>query len=469
MSETLIQVIISEAQNEVADFQKWDFNIILHRSLMKQGFETNDGKRIDVESAFKNPQHPFRVAIVCAMWLTGFDVECLSTLYIDKPLRAHTLMQAIARANLVFPGKDFGLIVDYNGMLKSLREALAHYALGDDSDNGGDEIVAPVEERVQALIEAIEETERHLKSLGFDSSQFVGSTGFERIRLFRDAEEVLWNAGEGRRRFEILARQVFVRFRSLITEPVIYEFAERHDNLEKIYKKLQDRRDTSDVTDLLKELHQIVNEAIETADAGGTEKESKFYDLSAIDLEKLREEFEKKVKRKATALKDIMQVVEEKLAAMLAKNPQRMDYYKKYQEIVADYNKEKDRVTIEETFARLVDLAKSLDEEQKRAVKEGLSEDELAIFDLLEKNPLAKKERERIKEASRSLFASIQEILGPISGWTEKEQTRAEVEVSILDKVFEVLPSPPFSEDEKQKVAQELFEFIWSNGRRSAA
>ena len=88
---------------------------------MKQGFEPADGKRVDVETAFKDPEHPFRVAIVCAMWLTGFDVECLSTLYIDKPMKAHTLMQAIARANRVYPGKDFGLIVDYNGMLASLR------------------------------------------------------------------------------------------------------------------------------------------------------------------------------------------------------------------------------------------------------------------------------------------------------------------------------------------------------------
>ena len=86
---------------------------------MKQGFETADGERVDVETAFKDPKHPFRVAIVCAMWLTGFDVECLSTLYIDKPMKAHTLMQAIARANRVYPGKDFGLIVDYNGMLKA--------------------------------------------------------------------------------------------------------------------------------------------------------------------------------------------------------------------------------------------------------------------------------------------------------------------------------------------------------------
>jgi type I restriction enzyme, R subunit len=126
LDETIIEIIISEAQNEVADFKKWGFEIIPHRALMKQGFETGDGRRVEVETAFKNPQHRFRVAIVCAMWLTGFDVECLSTLYVDKPMKAHTLMQAIARANRRFPGKDFGLIVDYNGMLASLRAALAH-------------------------------------------------------------------------------------------------------------------------------------------------------------------------------------------------------------------------------------------------------------------------------------------------------------------------------------------------------
>ena len=148
LDETIVEIIISEAQNEVADFKKWGFDIIPHRERMKRGFETADGERVDVETAFKNPEHPFRVAIVCAMWMTGFDVECLSTLYIDKPMKAHTLMQAIARANRVYPGKDFGLIVDYNGMLKSLREALAQYALGDDGDEGG-EFVEPVEERVQ--------------------------------------------------------------------------------------------------------------------------------------------------------------------------------------------------------------------------------------------------------------------------------------------------------------------------------
>ena len=164
LEETIVEIIISEAQNEVKDFKKWEFDIIPHRAVMKKGFETSNGKRMDVETAFKSPEHPFRVAIVCAMWLTGFDVECLSTLYIDKPMKAHNLMQAIARANRVYPGKDFGLIVDYNGMLKSLREALAQYAFGDDS-GGSEEVIAPIEERVEALVEAIEAAEAHLRRL----------------------------------------------------------------------------------------------------------------------------------------------------------------------------------------------------------------------------------------------------------------------------------------------------------------
>jgi type I restriction enzyme R subunit len=186
LDETLIEIVISEAQNEVADFAKWGFDIIPHRARMKQGFETEGGERVDIERAFKDPEHPFRVAIVCAMWLTGFDVECLSTLYIEKPMKAHTLMQAIARANRVWPGKAFGLIVDYSGMLKSLREALAQYALGD-GGSAEDEIVAPIEERVQALIEAIEATEAHLRALGSDPSGLIGATGFARIQGLRDA------------------------------------------------------------------------------------------------------------------------------------------------------------------------------------------------------------------------------------------------------------------------------------------
>ena len=392
------------------------------------------------------------MAIVCAMWLTGFDVECLSTLYVDKPMKAHTLMQAIARANRVYPGKDFGLIVDYNGMLKSLREALAQYALGDDGD-GGEEIVAPVEERVQALMEAIEAAEAHLRRLGFDPATLVGSTGFARIKELKNAVEAVYSSDKAKRRFEILARQVFVRFKALLMEPSAFAFAERHDNLEAIYKKLTERRDTADVTELLKALHRIVNEAIRTQAPGDDQAEGLTLDLSLIDMEKLRDEFAKKVRHKATALQDIREVVEQKLAMMLKHNPLRMDYQQKYEEIVADYNREKDRVTIEETFRRLTELMDELDEEQKRAVQEGLDEDELALFDLLKKDNLAKAERERVKQASRNLLASIKARLSELDRFWEKEQTKADVEVFILDQVYDSLPTPPFTAEEKAAAA----------------
>ena len=200
--------------------------------------------------------------------------------------------------------------------------------------------------------------------------------------------EAVYTSDEVKRRFEVLARQVFTRFKALLMEPSALAYAERHDNIEAIYKKLTERRDTADVTELLKELHRIVNEAIRTHTAGEDQADGLTFDLSQIDMEKLRDEFAKKVQHKATALQDIREIVEQRLAEMLARNPSRMDYQQKYEEIVADYNREKDRVTIEETFRRLTELMDELDAEQRRAVEEGLNEDELALFDLLNKDDL---------------------------------------------------------------------------------
>ena len=462
MESTIIEIIISEAQNEVRDFRRWDFDIIPHRVVMKTGFETPDGKRLDVEDAFKDPRHPFRVAIVCAMWLTGFDVECLATLYIDKPMKAHTLMQAIARANRVFPGKDCGVIVDYNGMLKSLRAALADYALGDeDEGNQGGGIVGPIAELVAALLQAIEAAETHLKGLDFDPTRLIGATGFTRIEALRDAADALYTSDEDKRRFEIIARQVFSRFKALLMEPSAFVYAERHDNIEAIYKKLQERRDTADVTQVLKELHKIVNEAIRAQTPGQDQAEGLTFDLSQIDFAKLRDEFARKVRRKHAALQDIRDIVEKKLANILATNPMQMDYYKKYQEIIADYNREKDRVTVEQTFARLVELAGSLDDEQKRAVEEGLSPDEYAMFQMLFKENISKTERESLKQASKGLLAALRDLLRPIHDWTQNATTQAEVKVFILDNLWQSLPRPPFTDEETHELAAKVYDYVW--------
>ena len=259
---------------------------------------------------------------------------------------------------------------------------------------------------------------------------------------------------------------MFIRFKALLMEPTAFAFAERRDNIEAIYKKLTERRDTADVTALLKELHRIVNEAIRTQAPGDDQAEGLTFDLSRIDMGKLRAEFAAKVRHKATALQDICEVVEQKLFEMLAQNPSRMDYQRKYEEIVAEYNREKDRVAIEETFGKLMELMEELDAEQKRAVEEGLDEDELALFDLLKKDHLAKTERERVKQESRKLLASIKARLAKIDRFWEKEQTKAEVEVFILNEIYANLPTPPFTPEEKQAAAAQVYAHVWQQAVR---
>ena len=151
---------------------------------------------------------------------------------------------------------------------------------------------------------------------------------------------------------------------------------------------------------------------------------------------------------------------------MLARNPTRMDYQRKYEDIVAAYNQEKDRATIEETFAQLVALVASLDEEETRATREGLSEDELALFDLLKKEKLDKTTREKVKQASKSLLVAVQEQLGKLDRFWEKEQTKADVEVLVRDQVFMNLPTPPFTDDEKSAVAANVYSYIWQRAVR---
>jgi type I restriction enzyme R subunit len=326
--------------------------------------------------------------------------------------------------------------------------------------------VAPIEELIAALHEAIEAAENHLRSLGFDPVRLHGATGFARIEALRDAVDALYTSDEAKRRFELMARQAFIRFKALLMEPSAFAYAERHDNIETIYKKLQEKRDTADVTEVLKVLHRIVNEAIRTAAHGDDHAAGLKVDLSQIDFGKLRDEFAAKVRRKHAALRDIRDVVEKKLAQMLARNPMRMDYYKKYQEIIADYNREKDRVTVEETFARLMDLASRLDAEERRAAEEGLSDDELALFDLLFKESISKTDREKLKQASRALLASLENLLCPMPGWTQNTTTQAEVNVFILDSLWRSLPRPPFTDEETELVAGRVYDYVWQRSAR---
>src|SRR6266478_1668300 len=146
---------------------------------------------------------------------------------------------------------------------------------------------------------------------------------------------------------------------------------------------------------------------------------------------------------------------------MLGRNPMRMDYYKKYQEIIADYNREKDRATVEATFAQLVELATSLDAEQQRAAEEGLSDDELALFDLLFRENISKTDREKLKQASKELLNSLRELLTPMQNWTQNTTTQAQVKIFILDHLWSSLPRPPFTNDDMEDLAARAYDYVW--------
>lgn len=387
MKETLAAVIVSEEQGEVAKFEKWDLDILPHRQLLKEGFQIESG-RIDLETAFKREAHPFRVAIVCAMWLTGFDVPCLSTLYLDKPLKAHTLIQAIARANHVNEGKTNGLIVDYGNIIKDLRKALAIFAghQGDQIIDDGKkqpeiDPVRPEKELLDDLKEVIEEARHHLEIHGFRLDDILEKTGFERNKAIEDAKEAINENDETRKRFEIIARDLFRKFKACLTIRGINQYRPIYEAINIIYKSLQSDRDSADISSIIRELHRVVDEVVHVMQV---REETVPYDISRIDFERLRIEFEK-TKKKKTTVQNLKAAIESKLHRMIKDNPMRADLQQHYEDIIERYNREKDRLTIEQTFEELIKFVNELDEEEYRAIREGLDEETLALYDILKR------------------------------------------------------------------------------------
>lgn len=439
VKSTRAAVVVSEEQGEVDKFRKWDLDIVPHRALIKNGFETDDGKCIDLESAFKKQDHPFRIAIVCAMWLTGFDVPSLSTLYLDKPLKAHTLMQAIARANRVSAGKNNGLIVDYCGILKNLRKALATYA-GTPRGNPGDpppeiDPVRPPEELLADLEEAIEAAEGFLSARKFRLLDILEKVGFDRNKAIIDAKEAVNENDESRKRFQIMAREVFKKFKACVNFRAVNAYRQRFAAIKVIYNSLEEDVKKADISDIMRELHAVVNASIETQ-VDPNDQDDRLYDISRIDFEKLKKEFERSP-RKNTTVQSLKDAIQKKLEMMLRQNPLRTDFQKHYEQLVSDYNKEKDAVNIERTFAALLMLAEELDSEQRRAVREGLDEETLALFDLLMKPDLEKSDIAKLKKVAVGLYEVLKQQLDAVQDFAGKQATRDAVRVAITNFLYD--------------------------------
>ncbi|MDL1967714.1 MAG: type I restriction endonuclease subunit R [Deltaproteobacteria bacterium] len=466
MKETIMAVVVSEEQGEVDKFRKWKLDITPHRKLIKKGFEIDDGKRIDVDEAFKKENHPFRIVIVCAMWLTGFDVPSLSTMYLDKPLKAHTLMQSIARANRVHEGKNNGLIVDYCGILKNLRKALATFAGHQgpgaiDGENPRPEAdpVKPEEELLDELDEAIHMVIAFLELQNFSLDDINKKTGFARNKAIVDAKEAVNENDETRKRFEIMAREVFKKFKACITIKGINEYRKQYDAINIIYKSLQEDRDKADIADIIRKLHKVVDNAIQTHDNTDTTTEDfTTYDISRIDFDRLRKEF-KRTPSKNTTVQNLKHAIEQRLHRIIQQNPLRTNFQKHFEQIVEEYNREKDRVTIENIFEELLCFVDALDEESRRAMQEGLDEESLAIFDLLVKPDLSGRDIKQIKEVAQKILFELKSEKLRIDHWREKQATRDDVKVEIANFLWNEKTGLPnsYSEEEIGKKADVIY------------
>jgi type I restriction enzyme R subunit len=464
MRDTLCAVVVSEEQGEVKRFEKWKLDIKPLRKRIKDGFELPDGTRIDVDTAFKRDDHHFRIAIVCAMWLTGFDVPSLGALYLDKPLKAHTLMQAIARANRVYEGKNNGLIVDYCGILKNLRKALATFAGTKDTGHGGgggtEDPTKPEEELLDELKEAIGFVRSFLTGRGASLEDIKNQSGFARNGAIIKAKEAANENDETRKRFEVMCREVFAKFRSCITMDGVNEYRDDRDAINIIYKSLQDDREQADISDIIRELHQVVEGAITTRDTTGVA--SAVYDISKIDFERLRQEFVRSP-AKNTNVQNLKTVIEQRLQRLIAQNPLRTNFQAHYEAIITEYNQEKDRVTIEHTFEQLLRFVQELDEEEARAIREGLDVESVAIYDLLRKPDLSPKEIARIKQVAVQLLTALKAEQLRVNQWRDKEATRDAVRSTIFDFLYSDKTGLPdaYSEAEIKAKSEDVFQHVF--------
>lgn len=440
VKETEICVVVSSEQNEIKKFKEWDLDIEPHREKM------NDQ---NLEERFKTEEDPFRLVIVCAMWITGFDVPTLSTLYLDKPLKSHTLMQAIARANRIHEGKNNGLIVDYIETYTALLNALAIYGTGGSEKGGDDETKHPPIEKKEQLIKlldtAISVIEKFLKEeLQFDLIELVESTGIDKLATINKGVNAINTNDDTKSKFLILAREVFKKFKALQPDKILNNYAPKKNALDSLYNVIYKGIESADVAEIMVKIQNIVDDSIRNIASEPGAFDERTFDLSAINF-KLLEQFFLKTKNKNTLVQSLKKRIENQLKRMVERNPMTIDYYNKYNEIIQEYNRGKDEVVIKETFRKLIELINSYSEQEAETKREGLSDEQKAIFDILRYGKkLGDKEKNEIKKISVQLLEELKKEKLKVEDWPLKSKTAAAVYNTVSKSLFNDLPYPTY-------------------------
>ena len=449
LTSTDMAVVVSAAQNEQAEMAALGLDITPHRRRM---VESNPS----LEERFKKPDDPLRLVFVCAMWLTGFDAPSCSTLYLDKPMRNHTLMQTIARANRVFPGKHSGQIVDYANVFASLERALSLYGVG----RSGHSPVQGNAVLIAQLRQAIADARSFCLSHQVDLARIEGlaAGGMERIAAIGDAVNALISPDAVRNDFLAAQRLVHTLTNALKPDRAAAEFTGIDALLALLAAEIRQQLHPDGPADL-SEVMAGISQLLDASITGVAIQERNLppMDLSQIDFQALAEKF-KNSKRKNIDLETLKAQIAARLNRLVQLNPTRTDFLEKFEQLIAAYNA--GSLNVEQLFKALLELSASLSSEQQRHIREHLSEEELTLFDILLKPApeLSDPERSKVKAVARELLEQVKALL--VLNWRAKAASRAQLKLAIEDALDLGLPRAYTPELYQQK-CNAIFEHFY--------
>lgn len=491
MKSVDMAVVISDPKADEERFEKAALDIKPHIKRLDQLDEHGH----DLEYNFKDPEHPLQLVFVCAMWLTGFDAPTVSTLYLDKPMKDHTLMQTIARANRVaaykikghsgeFIEKTNGDIVDYYNVFRNMKKALRDYAQGSD-DEGREGEQAPVKEKSELFVlldAAIAQTVSFCKEREIDLEGIVqGQDTFKNIAQFEQYADRLLSLDEWRKSFYVYDNTVSGLYEAC--KPEIFKQAQRpliaviqylrgvidmhvvQADIDAVCQKIAELLDESVVVDNTEKFavkeHQAEYQIVQ---------QGKVWDLSKLNFDKLKEEF-KEAKYQHIEIAEMRAFIEDKLRQMMEQNHTRVDFAQKLQAIIEQYNA--GGSSTENYFEDLMKFAEGMKEEDERHVREGLSEDELELYDTLRKDKMTKNEEQKVKLAAKHLITRLLDehpkVL--VQDWWKDGQTQRKVKAAVEEVLDQDLPDSYDRITFKEK-SDNVFELIVdfaANGRKWAA
>jgi type I restriction enzyme R subunit len=376
-------------------------------------------RREELAKAFKNPKKPFRIVIVRDMWLTGFDAPSLHTMYVDKPMRSHGLMQAIARVNRVFKDKPGGLVVDYLGLAEELKQALADYT----NSKGKGDITLDQEEAVAVMLEKYEQVCAILH--GFDYQTAAETTAAKRLPLIAQAAEHVLQQKDGKPRFLLAVTELSKAFALAVPHDSALEIRDEvgfFQEVRTVLAKSISEGGGKSPEELEAAVRQIVSRAISSDkvidifDAAGLKKP----DISILSDEFLAEVQHLPQRNLAVELLLLQKLLNNELKIRSKKY---LVQSRSFAEMLEATIRKYQNRTIEaaQVIAELIELAKQMREGQKRGQSLGLTDDEVAFYDALETNDSAVKVlgEPTLKNIARELVSHVRKSV--TIDWTLRE------------------------------------------------